>query len=71
VVDAAGNVRATTGRRHWIAQTAIYPYDDSVYPAAVDCGYPWDFGQCDASDESALPSGITALAHDESRDAYC
>jgi len=55
VLDAGGNVRATTGRRYWIAP-AHRPHgagDLDQFPAAVDCGYPWDFGECDASGEPA------------------
>jgi hypothetical protein len=52
VLDAAGNVRATTGRRYWIATAAGVPYGDK-FPAAVDCPHPWDFGECDASGEAA------------------
>lgn len=53
VLDAAGNVRATTGRRYWIA--TAYPLESlpgDQFPAAVDCGYPWDFGECDGSGEA-------------------
>jgi hypothetical protein len=71
VLDAAGNGGATTGRRYWIARAFMSPYDSDRHPAAVDCGYPWDFGQCDASDEPTLPGGIKAIEHEESRAAYC
>lgn len=53
VRDAAGHVRATTGRRYWIARASTDPYVSDRYPAAVDCTYPWDFGECDASGEPA------------------
>jgi hypothetical protein len=53
VLDAAGKVRATTGRNYYISRAAIVPYDSDRYPAAIDCGYPWDFGECDASGEPA------------------
>lgn len=52
VLDAAGNVRATTGRRYWIAPAYGIPYGEK-FPAAVDCPYAWDFGECDGSGESA------------------
>ena len=71
VLDAAGNVRATTRRRYWVARAAIHPYDGDRHPAAVDCPYPWDFGQCAPSDEPALPGGIKPLEHEESKAAYC
>jgi hypothetical protein len=45
-------VRATTGRRYWIAP-AYVGRSISGFPAAVDCGYPWDFGECDANGEPA------------------
>lgn len=54
VLDAAGNVRATTGRHYYISRAALSPYDNPrLYPAAVDCPYPWDFGECNAIGEPA------------------
>jgi hypothetical protein len=71
VLDPAGNVRATTGRIYWISMAGFDQTKTDVYPAAVECDYPWDFGQCDAIDEPALPSGIRPNDHEESRAAYC
>ena len=71
MLDRDGNVRATTGRWYWIASAAGESYDIDGFPAAVDCGYPWDFGQCDPNDEPALRAGISAAEHEESRAAYC
>ncbi len=51
VLDAAGTVRATTGKRYYISPA----YDGKTtdistrYPAAVECGYEWDFGECDTA----------------------
>ena len=50
VLDADGNVRATTGRIYHIS-LAPAPYlaqSMNAYPAAVNCGYGWDFVDCTA-----------------------
>ena len=50
VLDAEGNVRATTGRIYHIS-LAPAPYiaqSMNAYPAAVNCGYGWDFVDCTA-----------------------
>jgi hypothetical protein len=44
VLDPSGTVRATTGRLYSIAQ--MPNYEESVFRAAVDCGYEWDFNDC-------------------------
>lgn len=49
VLDARGNVKATTGRSYHISRAyAPMIRDDATapYPAAVECGYPWDFIDC-------------------------
>jgi hypothetical protein len=61
VLDANGNVKATTGRTYHISfafAPALLPNDDgsfdyagptNAFPAAVDCGYAWDFIDCTAA----------------------
>ena len=60
VLSAGGNVRATTGRRYFISRAYIDPLATDRYPAAMDCPYAWDFGECDASGEPVLPADIPA-----------
>ena len=71
VLDAAGNGRATTGRTYHISFAyvpGIIPNDDgshagsdpaNPFPAAVDCGYAWDFIDCTdaASAAAGSPAG--------------
>jgi len=62
VLDAQGNVKATTGRTYHIS---IAPAPESAssinaFPAAANCGYAWDFIDCTA----ALPGSYPA-------DTYC
>jgi hypothetical protein len=62
VLDANGNIKATTGRTYHIsyayAPALTYPTNDAsgdrpkptnVFPAAADCGYAWDFIDCTAA----------------------
>jgi hypothetical protein len=61
VLDAAGTVRATTGRTYHISfayAPGLTPNDDGsvdsvgparAFPAAADCGYAWDFIDCTAT----------------------
>lgn len=49
VLDAAGKVVATTGRVYHISFAPPGP-GNGTYPAAVHCGYPWDFVDCAAAD---------------------
>lgn len=53
VLDSTGRVRAITGRSYHIAfayVADIIPGDAAKpFPAAVDCGYPWDFVDCTAN----------------------
>lgn len=59
VLDAKGGVVATTGRRYRISDR---PWDNAdpliqkahAIPAAVGCGYPWDFVDCTAPGPSAV-----------------
>ena len=50
--DAAGKAVATTGRMYYISigavsQKARELVDElGAYPAAANCGYPWDFVDC-------------------------
>ena len=59
VLDATGNVKATTGRTYHISSAfapELVPADDgsgvpeptNAFPAAADCGYAWDFIDCTA-----------------------
>ena len=52
VLDAAGTVVATTGRVYHISVAPPGPgaEPDGAYPAAVHCGYPWDFVDCATAD---------------------
>jgi hypothetical protein len=74
VLDAKGNVKATTGRTYHIsyayAPALTYPTNDALgegpkptnaFPAAADCGYAWDFIDC-----TAAPSAPGSPA-----DQYC
>jgi hypothetical protein len=49
VLGPAGNTVATTGRRYYIS-FAYVPHEliekTGAYPAAANCGYPWDFVDC-------------------------
>jgi hypothetical protein len=60
VLDARGNVKATTGRSYYIS-FAYAPMlgDDATapYPAAAECGYPWDFIDCTDPAPPATPAG--------------
>lgn len=52
VLDARGNVRAITGRTYHISHAfspGVIPGDDGPFPAAVECGYHWDFIDCTAN----------------------
>jgi hypothetical protein len=68
VLDAHGNVKATTGRMYHISYAYTFaPYQQvypspNAFPAAVDCGYPWDFIDC--TDAASAPPGSPA-------DKYC
>ena len=59
VLDADRNVKARTGRTYFISRAYsgdLPPYRDdafqhggppsNAFPAAVECGYPWDFIDC-------------------------
>ena len=51
VLDADGGVRATTGRTYHIASawaSQLPPDVGNPLAAAVECGYPQDFVDCDA-----------------------
>jgi hypothetical protein len=68
VLDAKGNVKATTGRIYHISlaySPALVPGDDgslegpeptNAFPAAVDCGYEWDFVDCSAPSAPGSPA---------------
>jgi hypothetical protein len=46
VLDADGNVKATTGRVYSIIAKPNSPKDLGAFPASVDCGGSWDFNDC-------------------------
>ena len=50
VLDAEGNVRATTGRTYHISYAPAPEGAEALnaFPAAVHCDYPWDFVDCTA-----------------------
>ena len=55
VVDAHGSVKAVTGRTYHISHAwamSLTMNDDSVYAAASDCGYAWDFVDCTAEPQN-------------------
>ena len=57
VLDPSGNVVATTGRRYRISYRALTDpliRTADAIPAAVGCGYPWDFVDCTAPGPSAM-----------------
>ena len=70
VMDANGNVKATTDRTYHIsyayAPALTYPTEEmaraspaptNAFPAAVDCGYAWDFVDCtDAASAPGSPA---------------
>lgn len=74
VLDAGDSVRATTGRTYHISfayAPGIIPNADvsqagsdsaNAFPAAVDCGYAWDFIDC---------TGAAAAAQGSPAAKYC
>lgn len=58
VRDAEGKVLATTGRTYHMSMgrvsgTAATTNIDGAFPAAANCGYPWDFIDCTAAAAAA------------------
>jgi hypothetical protein len=56
VLNGAGEVRATTGRRYHISIAPAFSEGAQqqlerlgAYPAAANCDYPWDFIDCTAA----------------------
>lgn len=52
VLDTAGKVIATTGREYYISRGYVSSPEGArlesigAFPAAANCGYPWDFVEC-------------------------
>jgi hypothetical protein len=78
VLDAGGNVVATTGRTYHLSMGMVSGKAASTdiggsFPAAANCGYPWDFIDCTAAAEATgLPvapdGGFTAVGEGQ---LYC
>jgi hypothetical protein len=52
VLDSHRNIRAITGRTYHISRAyspTVTPGDGGPFPAAVECGYHWDFIDCTAN----------------------
>jgi hypothetical protein len=67
VLDAAGRVVATTGREYYISNGRVASESARLrmervgaFPAAANCGYPWDFIDCTAAADGTGDPGAAA-----------